>query len=47
MQEVFIGRQPILDRKHDLVAYELSFRSAQTAGANAADDVSATANVIV
>jgi c-di-GMP-related signal transduction protein len=47
MQEIFIGRQPILDRKHDLVAYELSFRSGQTAGANVADDVSATANVIV
>jgi EAL and modified HD-GYP domain-containing signal transduction protein len=47
MQAIFIGRQPILDRKHDLVAYELSFRAGQTAGANAADDVSATANVIV
>jgi len=47
MQEIFIGRQPILDRKHDLVAYELSFRSGQTAGADVADDVSATANVIV
>lgn len=47
MQEIFLGRQPILDRNHDLVAYELLFRSDQTTQAGIADNVSASASVIV
>ncbi len=47
MQEIFLGRQPILDRNHDLVAYELLFRSSQTTQAGIIDDVSASASVIV
>ncbi|HEX8989733.1 MAG TPA: EAL domain-containing protein [Rhodocyclaceae bacterium] len=46
-EEIFIGRQPILDRDQQLVAYELLFRSgAMTNAANVDDDVAATANVI-
>ncbi len=46
-EEIFIGRQPILDRKHQLVAYELLFRSGgQKNEANVQDDLGATANVI-
>lgn len=47
MQEIFLGRQPILDRNQDLVAFELLFRSGQNASANVTDDVAATASVIV
>ncbi len=47
MQEIFLGRQPILDRNQDLVAYELLFRSGQAGGANVTDDFAATASVIV
>lgn len=46
-EEIFIGRQPILDRQHQLFAYELLFRSgAQKNEANVQDDLGATANVI-
>ncbi len=46
-QEIFIGRQPILDRKHQLFAYELLFRSGgQKNEAHVQDDLGATANVI-
>ncbi len=46
-EEIFIGRQPILDRKHQLFAYELLFRSGgQKNEANVQDDLGATANVI-
>lgn len=44
--QIFLGRQPILDRSQSIVAYELLFRSGQTASANVSDDVAATANVI-
>ena len=47
MQEIFLGRQPILDRNQNLVAFELLFRSGQTNAANVTDDVFATASVIV
>ena len=47
IEEVFIGRQPILDRKHDLFAYELLFRSGrQKNEAHVHDDLAATASVI-
>ncbi|MBZ0093543.1 MAG: EAL domain-containing protein [Sulfuricellaceae bacterium] len=46
-QEIFIGRQPILDRHQNIVAYELLFRSSAAMGeANVSDDMAATANVI-
>ncbi len=46
--EVFIGRQPIMDRKQQLVAYELLFRrSPQKNSAEVYDDLTATANVIM
>jgi len=47
IEEIYIGRQPILDRKHQLFAYELLFRSGgQKNAANVHDDLSATASVI-
>ncbi len=47
MQEIFLGRQPILDRNQNLIAYELLFRSGFTADAGVIDDISASASVIV
>ena len=47
MQEVFLGRQPILDRKQDLYAFELLFRSGDTATANVIDNTIASSTVIV
>lgn len=48
MEGVFLGRQPILDRDQNLVAFELLFRVNQDAeSANVTNDLSATANVIV
>lgn len=44
--QIFLGRQPILDRSQSIVAYELLFRSGNTASANVSDDVQATAKVI-
>lgn len=45
--EVFLGRQPILDRSQQLVAYELLFRSGTVSNvANVTDSVQATATVI-
>lgn len=45
-QEIFLGRQPILDRDQQIVAYELLFRTGDTAGATVTDDMQATASVI-
>jgi len=46
-EEIFIGRQPILDRNHQLFAYELLFRSgARVNAANVQDNLAATASVI-
>lgn len=46
-KEFFLARQPILNNKENLVAYELLFRHAQTdKTANVVDDLSATASVI-
>jgi len=44
--ELFLGRQPILDREQKLVAYELLFRSGTQNVANITDGVTATATVI-
>ncbi len=44
----FLGRQPILDRNHNLVAFELLFRQGETEEVvHVTDDLSASANVIV
>jgi EAL and modified HD-GYP domain-containing signal transduction protein len=46
-EDIFIGRQPILDRSQRLFAYELLFRSGtQKNEAHVADDLGATASVI-
>jgi c-di-GMP-related signal transduction protein len=44
--EVFLGRQPILDRDGNVAAYELLFRSGQANRATVVDDRVATATVI-
>lgn len=44
--EVFLGRQPILDREQKLCAYELLFRNSLVNQASVLDDVQATATVI-
>lgn len=45
-QEIFIGRQPILDREQQLYAYELLFRSGRQNFAQISDDTTATATVL-
>lgn len=45
-QDVFLARQPILDRAQELVAYELLFRSGHHAEARFSDGHAATATVI-
>lgn len=46
--EVFLGRQPILDQKRKVVAYELLFRSANSLfEGHINDDVAATSAVII
>lgn len=47
MEEIFLGRQPILDRDQNIVAFELLFRLSHSTEANVTDGLSATANVIV
>ena len=47
LQDIFLGRQPILDRDQHIVAYELLFRSSsQGNSANVTNDLLATAHVI-
>ncbi|KVW95614.1 EAL and HDOD domain-containing protein [Thiobacillus denitrificans] len=45
-RDIFLGRQPILDRDQRLVAYELLFRTADTSCVTVTDDMHATASVI-
>lgn len=47
MENTFFGKQPILDRNQNLVAYELLFRSGDENMAEVSDDVHASANVVV
>lgn len=47
MQEIFLARQPIVDREENLVAFELLFRSCDMDTAVVADDTYATAQVLV
>jgi EAL and modified HD-GYP domain-containing signal transduction protein len=44
--QYFLGRQPIVGRNRELVAYELLFRSSMANAATVLDDVAATATVI-
>lgn len=43
---LYLGRQPIFDRRQNLVAYELLYRSGAAAEARVTDDAAATAEVI-
>lgn len=43
---IFLGRQPILDRRQDLVAYELLFRNSPRNAAQVVDHTLATATVV-
>ena len=45
-EQLFLGRQPILDREQQLVAYELLFRNGSQNFAEVTDGVQATATVI-
>jgi EAL and modified HD-GYP domain-containing signal transduction protein len=45
--QIYLGRQPILDAKQATVAYELLFRSGNSVAANVTDDLLASANVII
>lgn len=45
--EFYLGRQPILNERQSIVAYELLFRSGQTATSGVTDDMLATATVII
>jgi EAL and modified HD-GYP domain-containing signal transduction protein len=47
MSEIFVGRQPIYNRKLDVFAYELLFRSEQANCANVVDGDKATSDVII
>ena len=48
MEGFFLGRQPILDRNQNLVAFELLFRQEETdETATITNDLSASANVII
>jgi EAL and modified HD-GYP domain-containing signal transduction protein len=46
-EQLFLGRQPILDRQQQLFAYELLFRNSSQNFAEVTDGVQATATVIV
>lgn len=47
MSDIYIGRQPIYDRKLDVYAYELLFRAAEDNSAKFTDGDQATSDVIV
>lgn len=47
MENIFLGRQPILDRQQNLVAYELLFRPCVVDSVQVSDDLNASANVLV
>jgi len=46
-EQVYLGRQPILDRSQAVFAYELLFRSGRSATASVTDDFLASATVII
>ncbi|MBI4938541.1 MAG: hypothetical protein HY846_10085 [Nitrosomonadales bacterium] len=46
MQEIFLARQPILDKRSKLFAFELLFRSANNTVSGVVDNTHATAQVL-
>jgi len=46
-KDIFLARQPILDRSQSIVAYELLFRSGQQNFAQIENELSATASVVI
>lgn len=47
-EQIYIGRQPVLDRERKIIGYELFYRSgAQAAAAKVQDDLGASAQVLV
>ena len=46
MEEIFLARQPILDREQRLVAYELLFRGGHTEHAEITNDMQASSTVV-
>jgi EAL and modified HD-GYP domain-containing signal transduction protein len=46
LEEIFVGRQPIYDRKLDCYAYELLYRAGDTASAGVRDGTQATSQVV-
>jgi c-di-GMP phosphodiesterase len=46
VREFFLARQPILNRRQEMFAYELLFRNAASGPAHITSDISATASVI-
>ena len=47
MSEIFVARQPIFDRRMRVAGYELLFRDGRIGHAVVADDVAATATVML
>lgn len=47
MSDFFIGRQPILDDRGQIFAYEILFRSQGSVGASVTDNAAATARVLI
>ncbi|HOV91127.1 MAG TPA: hypothetical protein PKW07_10525, partial [Syntrophorhabdaceae bacterium] len=47
MEKVFVGRQPILNKKENIFGFELLFRRGHTASAGVIDDTKATATVMI
>lgn len=47
MENIFLGKQPILDRNQNLVAYELLFRTTEDNQVKISDGFRASANVVV
>jgi c-di-GMP-related signal transduction protein len=47
MEQVFIGRQPILNKRETIFGFELLFRNASSLAANVTDNSMATASVMV
>lgn len=47
MESIFLGKQPILDRNQNLIAYELLFRATEDNQAKILDGFRASANVVV
>lgn len=45
--DIFIGRQPILDREENVIAYELLYRNSSTNRYEGSDHDSATLDVLV